>query len=63
MPRDGWETYSAFANTDGGIIALGLRETDAGLMVVGVPDPSGCKQNLINQLNNREKVSVNILSE
>lgn len=60
IPRSFWETYSSFANTDGGIVALGISDT---LTVTGVPDVQGTLRNLWNTLNDREKVSVNILSE
>lgn len=63
IPRSFWETYSSFANTHGGCIALGVSESEDGLVVEGVPDVDGTLKGLWNNLNNREKVSVNLLSD
>ncbi len=63
MPRSFWETYSSFANTDGGIIALGVSEESRRLKVTGVPDARGTVQNLWNTLNDKEKVSSNLLRD
>ena len=64
LPRSIWETYSAFANTQGGAILLGVEErSDKTLHIVGVPDPEKLLADCWNTLNNPEKVSVNILSD
>ena len=38
LPNALWESYSSFANTDGGVILLGVKEVDHKLSIVGVPN-------------------------
>ena len=64
LPRSLWESYSAFANTDGGTIALGVEEhQDHTFDVVGVDDPDRLIRDFWNTVNDRAKVSLNILSD
>lgn len=63
FPQSIWETYSAFANTLGGIILLGVEEhTDHSLHAVDLPDPDKLIKEFWDTVNNANKVSVNILS-
>jgi ATP-dependent DNA helicase RecG len=62
LPKDFWETYSAFANGGGGIVLLGVQETAAGFELQGVKNPSKLIDELWDLLNNRQKVSVNLLA-
>lgn len=64
VPSSLWETYSAFANPDGGTIVLGVNEKGHGRLVVeGLPDAYKIIKDFWNMVNNRQKVSSNILTD
>lgn len=64
LPKSIWETYSAFANTLGGVILLGVEEhADRSLHPVCLPDPEGLVKAFWDAVNNPNKASANILSD
>lgn len=64
LPNSLWESYSAFANSDGGVIVLGVNEKEHGHLVVeGLKDAYKTIKDFWNTVNNRQKVSSNILTD
>lgn len=64
LPESIWETYSAFANADGGIILLGVEELpDKSLHAQDILDPQWLIEDFWAILRDPMRVSANILSE
>ncbi|MCX6692553.1 MAG: AAA family ATPase [Methanoregula sp.] len=64
LPESLFPTYSAFANTFGGIVLLGFQEVSPGeFILVGIAEPGRVIDQLWSNLNNREKVSINFLKD
>ena len=63
LPKDFWPTYCAFANTYGGVVLLGVKEKRGSFEIVGLSDVEKVRKELFNDLNNKQKVSANLLSD
>lgn len=62
VPNDMWETYSAFANTDGGYIVLGTQEKGNKFIHKGITKIEQVKKQIFDLANNPKKVNINLLS-
>jgi len=61
VPKSFWETYSAMGNTEGGEVFLGVKQDGDKFEFKGIKNTESVVSDLWNALNNRQKVSVNLL--
>lgn len=68
VPKSAYESYSAFANTDGGYIILGVKEDktktnpEERFIIQGIENPGKQKEDFWNTINS-SKVNANILKD
>lgn len=62
FPHSFWQTYSAMANSEGGVIILGIEEQDDIFSISGLEHPTKFLKQLWDTANNKDKINKNIFS-
>lgn len=64
LPHSLWDTYSSFANCYGGVIILGVTENpDGSWRTTGLENERKLLKDFWDTVNNKKKVSLNLLSD
>ena len=65
FPKSFWETYSSFANTDGGAIIFGIKEKDDQLFLDGLTEEQVKKyeKDFFNGMHSKQNVNVPLMKE
>ena len=65
FPHSFWETYSSFANTEGGAIIFGIKEKDDQFYLDGVTEEQAKKyeKDFFNRMHSKESVNIPLLKE
>jgi ATP-dependent DNA helicase RecG len=64
LPEDFWKSYSAMANSDGGVILLGVQEKPRGQFnILGLANIERVRKAIWDNLHNRKQTSINLLTE
>ena len=65
FPRSFWETYSSFANTDGGAIVFGIKEKNDQFFLDGLTEEQVKKyeKDFFNTMQNKGSVNIALLNE
>ena len=63
LPKSLWSSLSAFANTAGGYIVLGVDEKDGTFLLGGVKNPNAMLKQFWDTHNNSEKLNIPICRE
>ena len=63
VPASLWETYASFANTDGGLILLGVKENKNHTFAIeGIDNPELMEKAFWDGVNNKRVVNINLLN-
>ncbi len=60
IPKNSWETVSAFANTGGGWLIFGVSQKGNEYSINGVTDPEKIEQSFVTTLRSNQKFNVRI---